>query len=780
MTLSLVGSTGGTAINGGNVTLTYPTTTRAGDVVYVWGGHGRVSATSTDLGPTLSASFTTLAICSAAISSNCNFGVWRRVLPAAEATVLCLGTTRSSDTVGYMTAVFRGVSTASPEGGVTPTVAGSTTANPDPPAITAPSGTNWVVAASGCLISDTAPGTVASSSGGTYTALSTISGADTIPFSAAAAYWTTVAPSASIDPGAWSAFLAGSNASITTIIHEATAQTLTATLLADADTFNTDTVTPGAVSITPALYSDTDSFGTATVVEPQSIYPHFYSDLDSVFSPRVYNDRITPPLYSDADSFGPDNTGIIGFPVGLTYTGVNTTTVAITVAGDQITPVLYSDTDSFGTASVTSVATVAPALYSDTDSFGTVAVTSLYYITASCYSELDIPPQFLLHADGQDGQQLFVDATGRHTVGFNQTAQLDTSQTKFGPSSLFLDGDQDYLILDGNSDFAFGTGDFTIDMWVRLPADWSVGGYLYDSRPDSTQGPPAIAINGSALLEYVVSGAVYITGSTPLAPNQWYHVAVTRSGSLVKLFLDGVSEGQAVDATNHGITANRPLIGGHGYTPTSDSHYGWIDEVRVVKGTAVWTANFTPPTSLYGLGIETVDAPDVSFIITPALYSDTDSFGTASISRIVTPVLYSDTDSFGIASVTSIATIAPALYSDTDSFGIASVGGIGTVAPTLYTDTDSFGTVTVTPGEVSITPTLYSDTDTFASGAILLAISPALFEDQDLFYAGPGYDMSVSGGTSTGDFTVSGRTTSDLFTHPGVIYPYAPVERRTN
>ena len=83
--------------------------------------------------------------------------------------------------------------------------------------------------------------------------------------------------------------------------------------------------------------------------------------------------------------------------------------------------------------------------------------------------------------------------------------------------------------------------------------------------------------------------------SVNLATNTWYHVAVTRSGSSIKVFVNGVQVGSTLsNSTNFISTSNTIRVGG-GYGSTAGLVNGVLSNVRVVKGTAVYTANFTPP-----------------------------------------------------------------------------------------------------------------------------------------------------------------------------------------
>ena len=175
-----------------------------------------------------------------------------------------------------------------------------------------------------------------------------------------------------------------------------------------------------------------------------------------------------------------------------------------------------------------------------------------------------------------------------------------TTHFKFGTASLlFTATAAQRLSLDGSADFAFGAGDYTVDLWVYFNTV-TAGVNLYDSRALGGSGfYPAIFISTNKLALFMNSSTV-ITGATTVSPGTWHHVALTRSGSNTKLFLNGTQEGSTyVNSTSLLVGASRPFIGNSGAGTAAVSLDGWMDEIRVVKGTAVWTANFTPPSSPY-------------------------------------------------------------------------------------------------------------------------------------------------------------------------------------
>lgn len=210
--------------------------------------------------------------------------------------------------------------------------------------------------------------------------------------------------------------------------------------------------------------------------------------------------------------------------------------------------------------------------------------------------------ELLLHFDGVDGSTTFSDSSMRtRIVTRGGDAQIDTSQSKWGGASGLFDGSGDFLTCDGSSGFAFGTGDFTIEMFVRLP---SVSGNhtLYDGRAASNNTLSPTILVSSSSLRFFAGTANRIVGTATLAVNTWYHVALSRSGTSSKMFLNGVQDGPTfIDSLNYVIGATRPMIGGGGFGNGIDGNElnGWIDELRVTKGVARYVANFPPPTRAF-------------------------------------------------------------------------------------------------------------------------------------------------------------------------------------
>lgn len=206
----------------------------------------------------------------------------------------------------------------------------------------------------------------------------------------------------------------------------------------------------------------------------------------------------------------------------------------------------------------------------------------------------------LLNTNGTNAAQnnTFLDSSSSNLSLTRNGNPTQGSVVPFGTNwSVYFDGATDWLNLSNQSAFEFSTGDFTIECWFMT---LSYGTVIVDFRGEYTNGPyPLISVaSPSGVLVYVVNNSNQITGTTVIKKGEWYHVAVARSGTTTKMFLNGVQEGSSYSDTNtYTVGANRPIIGTNGYR-TDLSHFnGCISNFRIVKGTAVYTANFTVPTS---------------------------------------------------------------------------------------------------------------------------------------------------------------------------------------
>jgi hypothetical protein len=168
---------------------------------------------------------------------------------------------------------------------------------------------------------------------------------------------------------------------------------------------------------------------------------------------------------------------------------------------------------------------------------------------------------FVLSAGGAVEQ--WQDVLGRASAAQSIVANRPvlTTNLRYDKPGIVFDGTNDYLIVNPTTDLAFGTNNFTIEMWARFSSLPTTGNYelLWDQRPSSGNGAyPAITLKGSTLVYYANTND-RITSST-VATNTWYHIATVYENNVVKFYVDGVFTGQS-NTGNWNAGNSTPAIG---------------------------------------------------------------------------------------------------------------------------------------------------------------------------------------------------------------------------
>jgi len=173
-------------------------------------------------------------------------------------------------------------------------------------------------------------------------------------------------------------------------------------------------------------------------------------------------------------------------------------------------------------------------------------------------------------------------------------AQISTSVSKFGGASLAFDGTSDYLLAPSTPNFAFGTGDFTVEMWLYPTASFGSGGVNIVGINSSGGGLFVGGTNKIAWNLFGTGDLVAFSSFTSSYNNVWTHVAYTRSGTTGRLFINGTQQASGTDSTNYTVTTNFAIGAANN---GNQAYTGYIDDLRITKGIARYTTNFTPQTS---------------------------------------------------------------------------------------------------------------------------------------------------------------------------------------
>ncbi len=212
--------------------------------------------------------------------------------------------------------------------------------------------------------------------------------------------------------------------------------------------------------------------------------------------------------------------------------------------------------------------------------------------------EVDAVTVLLLHCDGTNGSTSFPDSSqSSKTVTAVGNAQVTTAEKKFGTGSVVLDGSSS-LTAPSSVDFNFESGDWTIDYWVRyntLASDKIVVDI------NSNLGVRVNQRAGVAQAEVILNGGVRSFAlSSDYTTGVWYHIAIVLNQSNLYFFRDGIQQG-SVSSFSEPLTGGIEGISIGGAIGGGSALDGWMDEVRITKGVARWTSNFTPPVAPYSV-----------------------------------------------------------------------------------------------------------------------------------------------------------------------------------
>jgi hypothetical protein len=213
----------------------------------------------------------------------------------------------------------------------------------------------------------------------------------------------------------------------------------------------------------------------------------------------------------------------------------------------------------------------------------------------------------LMHCDGTNGSTTFTDNSKNVLIvtSVNGTA-ISTAQSKFGGASGLFDGTNDYLSIPDNEVLEPDTSNLTWEMWIKTISSvqyatlYSRSPALFDSGMWSLMINQASSTAGDIALylgNYSNSTPLLLTTGVSIRDDVWHHIAIVRNGSAWACYVDGTSR---ATGTFSGVISNigsGPRIGADQYYGRNFA--GYIDELRVTKGIARYTSNFTPSTTAF-------------------------------------------------------------------------------------------------------------------------------------------------------------------------------------
>lgn len=230
-----------------------------------------------------------------------------------------------------------------------------------------------------------------------------------------------------------------------------------------------------------------------------------------------------------------------------------------------------------------------------------VTTPYLYKATAAEPGDLEWNNVTLsISGNGENNSTDFSSADAKsHTVSGSGDVKYSTTQYKYGTASIYFDGTGDYLTVSDSTDFTIGASEsFTFECWVYL-SNAAVNRVIF-----YIGGWRLMVQNTGPKLWFSLGSTWTIQNSATFTLNGWHHIALVRNVNTFYLFLDGTST-----SSNTSTTSNDPIALYIGRDPyeTSWNFQGYIDDIRLTKGVARYTANFDVPTieNPQSLGIPT-------------------------------------------------------------------------------------------------------------------------------------------------------------------------------
>lgn len=372
---------------------------------------------------------------------------------------------------------------------------------------------------------------------------------------------------------------------------------------------------PGSITgMTPPAYvhydvgTQTFTFGSDSTT-PANIDVGFINLRNNVSNSHKLQLLPPPGMTSDIDETLPfppvqpsimtmDSTGAMGTSLITQDLLAPRSTASVASAG-QIAISNSSGSFSTGATSATPVTNLSVTL----TTLGRPVEVFLQPVLTS--GSVDANTVLLLHCDGSNGATSFPDSgVNSHGVTASGTAQVSTSIVQFGTGSLSTThaGAGSLDVSGTTADWAFGTGDFTIDFWLNFTphASGITMGIMTNASASLNANNWYIQFNaGSGGIDFGTSGGPILDVAPPggFNDNQWYHIAIVRASGVTTPYFNGIHTTNTSSVVNLSDNFNTLTIGDTPFGPSALQ--GFMDEIRI-SNIARWTSNFTPPIAPYG------------------------------------------------------------------------------------------------------------------------------------------------------------------------------------
>lgn len=195
----------------------------------------------------------------------------------------------------------------------------------------------------------------------------------------------------------------------------------------------------------------------------------------------------------------------------------------------------------------------------------------------------------LMHADGSSADS----SSYARTATLGSGASIASSPAKFGSGAIALSGITSYVQHPDSADFDLLPGDYTIEAWAY---GTSLSGFRYIWSNDGGTGALLLAVQDGTTLYHSIYGGTNLTFTCSLSTSTWHHIAVTRAGGTTRAFVDGTLLGSSATSLGSSVGTRKSLLGASA-VGTDGFWQGSLDDVRLTKGVARYTADFSPPST---------------------------------------------------------------------------------------------------------------------------------------------------------------------------------------
>lgn len=179
----------------------------------------------------------------------------------------------------------------------------------------------------------------------------------------------------------------------------------------------------------------------------------------------------------------------------------------------------------------------------------------------------------------------------------------DGSDNYFG--SLSFDGSTQYLTTGTSSSYSFGTGDYTVEFWMYLNTLPASKYTIIDFRLANGATPHTIFVSSTGFLGFY-NGTADVTSTTaPVSVKTWYHIAYSRVSGTLRIYVSGVQAYSAANVIDYG-SSNKLTIGASVAQQAGEFVNGYLSNIKMVKGTGLYSSQFKPPIIPLSLSTNTV------------------------------------------------------------------------------------------------------------------------------------------------------------------------------